>query len=473
MRRSVLYSIIFLCLYASILSAQQVTLFGDNTIGEKGIASHLMPNGNVWVIGASNIGTNGNGDIVATCIDPMGNTVLGPFYYGSPALDYPNNMIYQDGKLIIAGETFDSTGVDGCILIIDTLGQLISFREYGLLNQSEQFFDIKKTADGGFIVAGFGAVPQGIHNDFLIAKFDANYTQEWLRIHDLGTNETGVSVIETTVGDYLMAGDQLQRGGNYNVALLLLDSVGNQKRTAVIANPYNGGCKQMKRIGNEVVIVGEMSTATSSAFDPYFIRTTLTGIPLAQVSVAQSDFGDAIFDIAIQNNNLYHMTGYLYDTVTQNTDLVILTCDSTGQILQKKLYGGNSFDMGYDIQLIGQQELLVTGFGGDQGDNQFLLIRDTIAPLTSIAPISNTPTVLQYFPNPTIQKIYLKGLSSPLDYQYRIYNTNGQPLTQGVLPYNAEIDCSHLSVGLYIIEIKNTTQNNKPPFFLPVVKIDH
>lgn len=473
MNHLIIFSFLFYLISNNHLFAQKEYVFGDTAVGEKGIVSHQLTSGLIWTIGSTNNGTNGSTDIVATCIDTLGNTIRGPFFYGSAALDYPNNMIYHNGKMIVAGETFDSVGLDGCILIIDTLGQLISFQEYGLPNQSEQFFDIKPTTDGGFVVAGFGATQQGVGNDYLIAKFDSNYQEEWRRIHDLGTNDIGVCVVPNPMtGGYLIAGDQVQRAGNYNVMVMAVDSLGDQQWTSLVPNPNNGGCKQMKRVGNQVVIVGEMSTSSSSAFDPYFIRMSLSGNVLHQATIPQSDFGDAMFDIAIQNNNLYHLTGYLYDTTVNNTNLTVLSIDSSGGVVRQQQYGGNSFDMGYDIQLVAGDQLLVTGFSTVLGDNQFFVLKDILSTNTALVNIIPKAVDLQCFPNPATHQVQIKNLNPTVDYKYTIFDEQGKPLVSSTLKKARNIDLSFLTAGLYLIQIKNTTKKLEPYTTLRVIKTD-
>ncbi|MFK7797954.1 MAG: T9SS type A sorting domain-containing protein [Aureispira sp.] len=432
--------------------------FGDFQIGEKGVVSHLMPDGSFWVFGVIEAGPLGSNDVLFTRRDIQGNIINAERYLGGPNLDYPNNLLVQNGEMIVAGEVIGVAGGNGAIWVLDTSGRLVSSNQYGLAGQSEQFYDIKATADGGFVVTGFGNQPNGNANDVLVSKFDQNKQQEWLQTYDFGTNEVGVSIIERPTGGYFVAADQLQPSGNYNVLLLALDSVGNALWDSVITSPYNGGCKQMKRYQDQIVIVGEMATSTSTAFDPYMIRLNLAGQVQWKGTIPQSNNGDAIFDLAIKDANTYFLTGYGYNTATANTDVILLTVDSVGQIRDRRYYGGNSFDMAYDIQLLSTHEVVLTGFSTIQNNNQLLVVQDDLSSVLSMTNSADfTTPSFSIAPNPTWGWVQIADL--PLDESYKVvvYNRIGQVVWEGELPSNHQVNLTHLQEGYYYVQIQGTT----------------
>ncbi len=454
--KSICFFMALLCIVNTSNAQTYTTILGDSLIGEKGLVSHLMPDSSIWLVGATQQGTIGGGDIVMIRLDALGNPIGNPSYFGTPDLDYPNNMLVQDHQLIIVGEIHRTAGVNGFVLVLDTAGQQLSWSEHGLAGQSEQFFDIKPTRDNGFVVAGFGSLPNVVGNDFLVAKFDSLGANQWLNFYDLGQNDIGVTIVERPTGGYLVAGDQNQRNNNYNVVILSLDSLGNREWDNVIRYPYNGGCKNMQLYQDQIVIVGEMATPTSSAFDWYLIRLDLAGQLQWQGTIPQSDRGDAIFDIAIVHNNKYYLTGYSYNNNTSNTDIQVMAVDSLGQILAQQYYGSNSFDMGYDIQVLPNESFMVTGFGTYNSDNQMVVIRDKfnlISPTNTL--VKDTPSLTAY-PNPTINGIVqIKGLKEALRYELTIYNSTGIACHTQILPPNHQVNISHLDTGIYWLAIHN------------------
>jgi hypothetical protein len=455
--------IIFFLVNVFAANAQVELVFGDPLVNEKAIATYPMPDGSFWVIGFSNVGIHGGADVALTRIDSLGNTITPVAYLGGVDNDYPNNMIYKSGKLIIAGETHTAinSNVDGFILIIDTAGTFVSFDTYGQVGQSEQFFDIKATQDDGFVVSGFASLPNHVGNDFLVAKFDDKNNYDWMQIHDLGTNDIGMIALEKPQGGYILVGDQLQPAGNYNIALINCDALGNRLSDTTIFNPYNGGCKQAVIHDNQLIIVGEMGTATSSAFDPYMVRTDLQGNVLWQGTIPKTDNGDAIFDLIVKSLNEIFITGYVYNNTTQGTDLMVMEIDSIGGIVHERYYGSTSFDMGIDIQVRNDGRFVISGFTNRQASDQYYIIYDSFSPMTSVQSLQLEDEIESVYPNPTVDWVNLpKGLNFS---QLEVVDELGRITSMKVR--NQQIDISHFNTGKYWLVFKDekgkviTTQN--------------
>lgn len=453
-------AVIMLIMSSSYLAIGQSLrlVFGDSLTGEKGKMTYVLPDKSMWIIGLTDAGPLGGSDIIVSKRDSLGNELATLSHFGTADYDYPNNMLALNGQLILAGEVYRANGGDGTITILDGSGRLVSANQYGLPGQTEQFYDIKATADGGFIVTGFGNTPTSNSNDILVSKFDRLYQQEWMKTYDFGRNEVGVAIVERPTGGYFVAADQAQAGGNYNVLILALDSLGNEEWDSTVINPNNGGCKQMKLYQDQIVIVGEMSTSTSSAFDPYMIRLNLAGQVQWEGTLPQSNEGDAIFDLAIQDANTYIMTGYIYNTTTTNTDMMLMIVDSVGQVLSTQYYGGNSFDMGYDVQLLADGEVVLTGFTSEPNGNQVLVIRERLSNLLAAPQQKQAPTQsLVIAPNPATDWVQLMDLPQEGDYEGRIYNSLGQLTWKGELANSHQLNIQFLSTGYYHLQLSNKT----------------
>jgi len=433
-------------------SAQTEFTFGDLTVNEKAIATYPMADGSFWVVGFSNTGTNGGADITLTRLDSLGNVLVPMTYWGGADNDYPNNLLYRSGRLIIVGETHKiNTNIDGFVLVVDTAGVFESFQTYGQVGQTEQFFDVKPTSDDGFVVSGFASLPNRIGNDFLLAKFDKRTNYEWMQIHDLGSNDIGMVAIEKPQGGYILVGDQLQPSGNYNVALINCDALGNMLSDTVVVNPYNGGCKQAVIHDNQLIIVGEMGTATSTAFDLYLIRTDLQGNLIWQGTIPKTNKGDAAFDLAVKSLNEIFITGYTYIDSIQGTDLVVMEIDSLGGIVNERYYGGTSFDMGIDIQVKGDGYFIISGFTNTQGSDQYYIIYDSFSPINSISTLPFQGKIAPIYPNPTTA---LLNLPKHLNFtQVEMVDELGR--TYFLRNTKQQVDLNHFSTGKYWLILKD------------------
>ena len=454
--------IIFSCQY---LASQNQFIFGDSLINEKGIVSHQLPDGSIWIGGSSMPDSNLNMDVMAVRIDTGGN-ILSPYYtYGTNYAETPNNLIYQNGRLIIAGEQYRPNNLNAFILVIDTTGIELSFQSYGQPNQSEQFFDIEPTLDGGFVVSGFSSA--GIGNDFLIGKFDSLQQLEWLQSYDLASNESGVTILENPNGGYIIAGDQLQFFGSfYNVALLGLDASGSVLWNSVVSSPFNSGCKSMVSIGDEILIVGETETSTSTLFDIFLARVDWFGNVKWKGSIPQSDNGDACFDASIKSDNEFVLTGYSYSTINQNTDIFVISVDSLGTILSEEYFNNGYFEMGYNIQPNLYGGFITTGFTFDpsSGDSQIFVSFPEINLNTALNQITNNPTAFNLYPNPTKSKIFLPEYF--IDYDFKVFDILGKEYF--CEKSNNQINFQHLIAGVYFVIFSNKSGSKK--FSRKVVK---
>jgi beta-glucanase (GH16 family) len=62
---------------------------------------------------------------------------------------------------------------------------------------------------------------------------------------------------------------------------------------------------------------------------------------------------------------------------------------------------------------------------------------------------------LNVYPNPTTDILTLEGINGMTSLNYTIYSLNGEKLAESALKDQNSIDVSYLTIGMYILEIKN------------------
>ena len=426
-------------------------------MNEKGIVSHQLPDGTIWVVGSSRPNSDSNMDVVAARIDTAGNILSNFLTFGSVYPEYPNNLICQNGKIIIAGEQHRPNDVNGFILVLDTAGNEISFAVFGQANQSEQFFDIEPTLDRGFVVSGFSSSGPG--NDYLIGKFDSLQQLEWMQTYDLGTNESGITILENPMGGYVIAGDQIQFSGNFNIALLALDYAGSEIWRTIVASPHNSGCKSMVSMGDQMLIAGETATSTSSAFDIFLARVDWFGNVNWTGNVPKSDYQDACFDLAVIDNNEFVLTGYAYSTINQNSDMFAIAVDSIGNILSEEYFDNGNVEMGFDIKPNLYGGFITTDFTIEPstGDNQFFISFPKLNLVSSVTQNINKTSAFNLYPNPTKSKVFLSY--DFLEYDFQIFDILGKKYS--FEKSDMHIDFQGLAPGIYFVVFSNKTRDKK------------
>lgn len=463
--------IILLLGFVPQLSAQQYyqKLFGDTLVNERGVTAYQRADGSMLVIGATEAGNFGGYDVMTFLVDAQGNRISKIENFGTPHLDFPNSFFYKDGIVTIVGETmqFSPFNLDGFILRLDTMGNFIDFNTYGAADKSEQFYDVVPTQDGGFAVSGFGSTVGGVASDFYVAKFDANSAFQWDAFYDFGSSESGMTLVQTPDKGFVLMGDVLQPGGNYNLGLVKIDSLGNLRWNKTLQEPYNGGCKNaiINSLG-DIVVVGEMSTATSSSFDIYLARVSINGDSLFSGHIVGGEGGDAGFDIYEENPNKYLIVGY--NDNNGQSDLGVTEVDSMGNILQQSFYGGGGalLDIGYGIQPSVNGGYIAIGRGqSTPNDEQVFVIYDYFSPFLATDEHFSAAAHLQLYPNPSSDYLLLDfELAERSDLSIELYSINGSLIRRthaGTFAgkQQLQINTQDLAAGVYFVRLSSSEKS--------------
>lgn len=186
--------------------------------------------------------TSHNGDVPANSypdffnawvfvVDKDGNIVRNNIYGGSGDDDLYKAILRSDGTLAMFGLTnstdgdlagLNTQGIDGWMLVTDTLGNVISSKVYGHQNE-EDILDVFPTADGGFITFGDTQDPTvTVENgswhgdyDFWAMKLDENGNIQWQGIYGgLKREQLHRGAISSYDGSYFLSGSTLSTDGD-------------------------------------------------------------------------------------------------------------------------------------------------------------------------------------------------------------------------------------------------------------------
>ena len=140
----------------------------------------------------------------------------------------------SDGGYIVAGNSYSYDGVlmpvngdvtnfhgfiDGWIVKLNSTGT-IEWQKCLGGTQTENFFDIQQTTDGGYIATGD-------YGGYWLVKLNSNGNVEWQ--YSYYDTDTAFSVRQTFDGGYIMVGDVVSRIGNttgHNFGVIKVDSFG-------------------------------------------------------------------------------------------------------------------------------------------------------------------------------------------------------------------------------------------------------
>jgi len=186
-------------------------------------------------------------------LDSSGNVVWQKLYGGpNDDLVYSVNLT-SDGGFIVSGAT-DSFGTglyDIWVLKLDSSGTVQWQKTYGAPNTDEYSIGTQETTDGGFILVGSSGNPNDDSSEIIVLQLNSNGQIQWQNSYSETASEGASSILQTTDGGYIVAG-QTGRIGTGAYWLLKLDSSGNidwQKayqgdhfqRLASVAQTSDGG----------------------------------------------------------------------------------------------------------------------------------------------------------------------------------------------------------------------------------------
>ena len=455
-----IWIIIFCLLINYTLSAQNYfqKTFGDSTITEQGQLVHQTPDGTIYFFGYGLEGINNDAEITMHKLNTNGDIISKTVFPDSIGDEYAFSMVYNNGVFIIVGEQHvaGTTDIDGLVIMIDTLGQVLNYQAIGSPLKTESYHGIVKMNDGGYIVCGFVTGRNGLGNDFLTIKFNADLTIAWSSSEGTPANEVGMKSIELPNGNIISTGDQRQSGGNYNVYCQIFDSNGNFLYDKTISEPYNGGSKTaLLDSNNDVLILGEMNNAASIEFDAYLIKLDQNTNTIWTKFLTSHVGSDAGFGIIEPNNGDYIICGYGTNPVTNNQDLMILSTDTSGNVIERKYYGSPSPDIGYSVCPSVNGGFLLSGFVHVGADAQYFLVYDELQVAVNTESKNEVLTNFMIFPNPLTTQI-LNFSQSIENTIISIFNQNGQLIEQEYLESTKNYSLkNYLTSGNYFVHFEN------------------
>ncbi|MEP7168387.1 MAG: T9SS type A sorting domain-containing protein [Bacteroidota bacterium] len=426
--------IIFLCCCYFIFNlktnAQPIPFqksFGDSLTSEFGISVLQLNSGSIFFCGYK-YNAQLLSDITLTKLDLNGNILWQQLYSDSSQSYSSGKMIYHNNFLYIAGQAnYQNGNVDALVLKIDTVGNLIWQKKFGSISTNESFASIEADSVYGFMCSGFATATAGTGNDIYIARLDTNGNLNWAANYGGLDNDVSMAIERTPDGNFILSGDKLvPASSDYNAYVLKIDSSGNTVWDAEIVNLYNSGCRSiMVNHSGDYFLVGESATPTSNYFDIMISKITQSGSVQWTKTIPATDYGDAGFSIIEASPDHYLITGYGYNEVDSNTDVVLLYVDSGGNEIYKRYYNFAQLDFGFEISPSVYGGFLIAGTNYGL-DNQYYLIYDTLSIPVSINKNSLNQNNFRIYPNIFNEKAIVHFNKSLRNFSIKLFDAEGK-----------------------------------------------
>ncbi len=134
-----------------------------------------------------------------------------------------------DGGYALAGYTssYGAGSVDAWLVRTNSNGQVLWSRTYGYAGE-DVAYDMIKTSDGGFALAGYTQNDGDGERDMYVVKTDGNGTVQWIQSFGGQYDDICYSIRQTSDGGYVIAGKSDSYGwGGSDFWIMRLSSTGN------------------------------------------------------------------------------------------------------------------------------------------------------------------------------------------------------------------------------------------------------
>jgi hypothetical protein len=308
--------------------------------------------------------TNGIDDV-----KPTSNGEL--IMVGSESSDYYINYT----TLSFVSNNYGSSGKP-YIMKTDKNGNLIWKKYTNSIEFGGSFSSVIETNDGGFIAVGSVSEPYP-YSQVLIVKFDSNGIQKWLKKYGGSNSDQAYSICKTKTTGYIVLGTSSSTDGDVignhssvgDFWVIRIDEDGN-----IIWNKCYGGSETesgksvIQSRGYGFILAGRAEsnngdlTNSFGLEDGWIVEIDSIGNIIWQKSFGTDNYEH--FQDIVQSSD-----GTITATGSQNSysDVWVLKMSATGNLIWSKNFNGTLVDDGIDIELLPDQNYLVTSLSSYYG----------------------------------------------------------------------------------------------------------
>jgi len=270
-----------------------------------------------------------------------------------------------DGGYVVAGIT-DSEGAgldDIFVMKTDAAGNTIWSKTYGDTGiDGSNFVSVEVASDSTYIVAtgteSFGA--QG--KDGFIFKIDAIGTVIWEKRVAGASTDIFMDVTPTSNGGYTAVGSVITYGaGSNDIHMIHYDNNGNTQWTKTFGGTFADHCSGIEQTADTGYILACNSISFGAGGrSAYLIKTDSNGV--MQWDFIYDGTGQDMFsDAKPTSDGGYIAVGYTF-SFSGSRDVFLVKVDSAGSMEWAKTYGGTSEDRGNYIEITNDGGYIIGGF---------------------------------------------------------------------------------------------------------------
>jgi hypothetical protein len=267
----------------------------------------------------------------------------------------------SDGGQLLGGYTFSfgAGGADAWAVKLDAVGNIAWQKAIGG-SANDTFYSVIETSDGGFLCAGesFSVDADG---DALVVKFEADGDVAWQRLYGGDRAESGRALIVTEDGGYLLVGPTTSFGQSNSTdawVVKLTSSGAIEWQRTYGGTGYDDAYAIAPAGAGAFVLTGETTSFGDPDGDVWYFKIDDEGALVWQKVIGgpNTDLANAVRATSDGGFILGAQTGSFG---AGNFDTWLVKVDAAGAVTWQKAYGGNGEDSLLSLSTLADRGFLV------------------------------------------------------------------------------------------------------------------
>lgn len=335
-------------------------------------------------------------------------------------------------------------------------------------NQYDKAYSIDKTQDNCFIIAG-ETRSYGQAGDVWLLKINGDGDTLWTRTYGGSSYDVGRCIKKTHDGGFIIAGATYSSGEGYaDMLLIKTDSIGNEEwSTTYGGTNYDWAYDVAIAPDSGYILVGYTNSFGAQGLDMCIVRTDQLGNVL-WASQYGGRFDDLVHSITTTTDGHYVISGYTETQTAGYRDFYLVKMDTSGAILWNRTFGGIKDEEVWDVQEAQDKGFILVGYSCssplDPSCPDIFVVKTDSLGNTGCAEdmiVNQIKPATEYFalPNPFVTSAIIPGYEQKY---FSIYDICGKRVS---ISRGDQIG-RNLPAGVYFV--KNVTENSP---MIRIVKI--
>jgi hypothetical protein len=392
--------------------------------------------------------------------DADGDTLWSRAYGGSDRDEANYVEQTSDGGYIVAGYSlsFGSGDFDIYVVKTDDNGDAEWSRVYGT-SADDHGFCVRETEDEGYVVCGCtGHID--ISADVWLFKLDLDGEMVWSRTYSWPGAESANYVEQTTDGGYILAGwNAIPTSSRQALLLVKTDDEGDTLWTRHYGSEYLNTSRQLQQTPDGGYIVSGTYGVTTGTYDYYLLNIDANGDTLWTRRYGRTSW-NVLRSFDQTSDGGYILGGYT--DAGNNGDFYFVKTDANGDTLWTRTYGTAHYEQCFGVQQIEDDNYIAVGHTGTSPERDIWLMK--LGNVTGVDPGELIPpmvtTLHQNYPNPFNATTDISfSLAEGSDVSLKVYDLTGRVVTtlvRGQMGRGEHVigwDASEVSSGVYFYKL--------------------